>query len=1473
MPRFDVFVSYSRADQDAVERLGRALRARGLTVFVDRWYLVAGQSWPETLEQHLRDCRAVAVCIGASGLGAWQQREHYKALDRQAHEPGFPVIPVLLPGVVDPALGFLGLNTWVDLRQGLEDGVSIEILARAVRGLPPGDDAALAPDPRAAICPYRGLLPFREEDASFFVGREDFTATLIAKVRRSSLVAVVGASGSGKSSVVRAGLVPALRRDANNHVWDVLTLTPGPTPLHALLAALSPPPEEMSRAARLARIEGDVVLLREHGLTIDAFTRDIISEQPGTDRLLLVVDQWEELYTQAKSMDDRQRFLDMILQATADGSATVVLTLRGDFYGRALEDRVLADRLQNAVVNLGPMRREELKRAVTEPAAQVGLGFEDGLVDRILEDVGSEPGTLPLLEFLLTELWARRERGLLTHSAYAAIGGVRGAIATRAEAELEKLTPEQREALRRVMIRLVTPGEGQADMRTRAQVPPDAAADAIRLFADARLLTTGFDEATGHETLEVSHEALIREWKTYRGWVDADREFLRTVERVKDAMHAWAEEEADKDSRLLAPGRPLEEARELLSRPHAMIDDIRPLIEASIAHDDARLAEEQRRIEAEKQREIEQARKVAAAERGRRRAAVAGFLAALVLAIAAGWFGWSAEQAKDRVQLANDSAQAELRKSQEGESHLLANLSRQTTARGDAIEGMSLALQGLPRDLDRPDRPLVNETVLALVTALQSPYYTAKILRGHEAVIKSAAFSPDGRTLVTASMDGTARLWDTATGKETLVLRGHEGIVTSAVYSSDGRIVVTASDDKTARIWDVATGREIAVLRGHKDAVQLAVFSPDGGSVVTTSYNDADTLGTVENAARVWDAATGKEVAIMRGHDTVISSAAFSPDGKIVVTASLDRTARLWEAETGREIAILRHEAPVATTAFSPDGKTVLTAPYDKPAQLWDAATGKEMGVLRGHDGPIHFATFSPDGKMVVTASLDMTGRLWDTATGKSLATLRGHEELINSVAFNPEATIVATASMDETARLWDTGTGREISVLRGHHGGITAASFSPDGKTVATGSGDRTVRLWTASGWQEISTLRGHTLPINFVDFSPDGKMIATASLDGTAGLWELVTNKVLDLRGHRTFVFSAVFSPDGGTVVTASEDQTARLWDTATGEETVILRGHDQRVGWATFSPDGRIVVTASHDGTGRLWESASGRQTAILRGHKGVVFFADFSPDGRAVVTSSYDKTARLWDAETGKEIAVLEGHQDRLAGADFSPDGRTVVTASNDKTARLWDAETGKEIAVLEGHQDRLTGADFSPDGRTVVTASDDKTARLWDVATGKIIFVLRGHEDRITRTRVSPDGRIVATASADKTVRLWDAATGQEIMTLRGHEANAHAVAFSPDSKTLGTASAGHTARVWRTERPSLGELISEACQRLARIDQAPQHCQSAALHTGASSVVYSTRAGNELGLLQVGCRVPVQSVGRSLCLPLLQNGA
>ena len=410
--KFDVFFSYHWRDHEAVEAVARVLRDQGLKVFLDRWYLTPGQPWPQALEQALHGCRAVAVFVGPQALGPWQLREKDLALDRQAKEPQFPVIPVLLPGA-EAALGFLSLNTWVDLRGRLDDPAGLEILRAAIRGEPPGADlqeklrATLA-----AVCPYRGLRYFREEDAAFFFGRDLYINLLQESVARLPLLAVVGASGTGKSSVVRAGLIPRLRQNRTAPVWEAVTLVPGERPLRSLAAALLPLLEpELTEVDRLAEANKLAAHLAQANVGLSEVVGRVLQKQPGTDRLLLVVDQWEELYTLTREESDRRLFMDEILGATERGPLTAVLTLRGDFFGQALGYRPLADRLQDAVANLGPMNREELHQAVLRPAEKVNLSFEPGLVERILDDVGSEPGHLPLLEFALTTLWEQRRGG------------------------------------------------------------------------------------------------------------------------------------------------------------------------------------------------------------------------------------------------------------------------------------------------------------------------------------------------------------------------------------------------------------------------------------------------------------------------------------------------------------------------------------------------------------------------------------------------------------------------------------------------------------------------------------------------------------------------------------------------------------------------------------------------------------------------------------------------------------------------------------------------------------------------------------------------------------------------------------------------------------------------------------------------------------------------------------------------------
>ena len=655
---FDVFFSYATADHAAVERVARALHDRGIRVFLDRWYLAPGLPWPQALERTLAACKAVAVFIGAEGLGPWQQRERDLALDRQGREPGFPVIPVLLT-TADPGLGFLRLNTWIDLTKGLDDAEALLLLAAAIRGEPPGPlHLQQSTAVRAAVCPYRGLRPFREEDEPFFFGRAVFSETLTATALRQSFVAVVGASGSGKSSVVRAGLLPRLRRGAGTLVWDALTLVPTDRPLHSLAAALLPMLEpDLSEVDRLVEVgklaghfSGGIVPLRD-------VAERVLARQPGTDRLLLFVDQWEELYTLCADEGVRSTFIDLLLQAAASERVRIVLTLRGDFMGHALANRALSDRLQDAVVTIGPMTRDELAETITRPAEKTGLSFEAGLAEAILDEVGEEPGTLPLLEFLLEGLWAERRGTLLTHDAYARLGRVSGAIAQRAEAVFEQgLNDAEREAAQRLLVRMVRPGEGVEDTRRRTALPvADAVAEAtIRKLAAERLVVTERDAGSGAVTVEVAHEALIRRWQRLRGWIDRDRDFLRMRERIAAQAATW-KDDGEPPDRLLPPGRWLEEGKELLATRG---DDLEPelvaYIEASVAAEAEKLAAARARDEAER-----------AAERRRTRTARAMAAAMLLLALVAAGFAywWQAErdQAKQNLAQAQHHAETALR--------------------------------------------------------------------------------------------------------------------------------------------------------------------------------------------------------------------------------------------------------------------------------------------------------------------------------------------------------------------------------------------------------------------------------------------------------------------------------------------------------------------------------------------------------------------------------------------------------------------------------------------------------------------------------------------------------------------------------------------------------------------------------------------------------------------------------------------
>jgi WD40 repeat protein/serine/threonine protein kinase len=597
--------------------------------------------------------------------------------------------------------------------------------------------------------------------------------------------------------------------------------------------------------------------------------------------------------------------------------------------------------------------------------------------------------------------------------------------------------------------------------------------------------------------------------------------------------------------------------------------------------------------------------------------------------------------------------------------------------------------------------------------------------------------------------------WQPQTHVALMTLRGHLDGVEGVAVSPDGRRIATASGDTTAKIWDAASGREMFTLKGHRDWIRSVAFSPDGSRIVTASH---------DQTARVWDAATGQELFRLKGHSYVVASALFSPDGHRIVTGSWDKTAKVWDADTGRELFTLKgHTGRIWAVAISPNGQRIATASDDKTAIVWDAVTGHELLTLKGHTDEVISLAFSPDNERIATTSEDKTAKVWDAASGREVLTLKGHTSFVLCVAFSPDGQSIVTGSVDNTVKFWDAATGRELRILKGHGGAVISVAFFPDGRRLVTGAGDYTAKVWDA-----------------------DSGLIG----DETG-------QSLFTLRGHDKVIFCAAFSPDGHRIVTGSWDKTVKVWDADSGRELLTIKGNSGEVYGVAFSPDGQRIVIGGQDATAKVCDAASGKESLTLKGHGDLVSSVAYSPDGRRIVSSSADSTAKMWDAASGRELLTLSGHADNITRAVWSPDGQKIATCSDDQTAKVWDAGSGRELLTLKGHIGRVFAVAFAPDGRRIVTGAEDNTAKVWDAANGTNLLTLKGHAYWVLSAAFSPDGQRIVTGSYDLVAKVWDAASGRELLTLRGHTRGAMAVSFSPDGRRILTGSADHTAKVWQ----------------------------------------------------------------------------
>ena len=626
--------------------------------------------------------------------------------------------------------------------------------------------------------------------------------------------------------------------------------------------------------------------------------------------------------------------------------------------------------------------------------------------------------------------------------------------------------------------------------------------------------------------------------------------------------------------------------------------------------------------------------------------------------------------------------------------------------------------------------------------------------------------------------------------------------------------------------WQRQTHLELKTMRGHQGGVRSAAISPDGQRILTASE---------DRTAKVWETASGRELFALKGHGDWIRSAAFSPDGHRIATGSDDLTARLWDAATGKELLRLQgYGAQIWSVVFSPDGQRIVTGGLAPTASMWEAASGKELLTLRGHRGPIASVAFSSDGQRIVTASYDQTAKVWEAGSGKELFTLTGHTGPILSVALSLDGQRIVTTSWDRVAKVWEATSGKELFTFRGHGDSVLSVGFSPDGQRIVTGSADRTAKVWEAASGKELFTLKGHGNSIMSVAFSKDARQIVTGSMDETAKVWDAAMGKEVPSRKpHSAPILSVGFSPDAQRIVTTSWDATPRVLEAASGKELLTLNGHGAPVRSAAFSPDAQRIVTGSYDQTAKVWEAASGKELFTLKGHSGPVASVAFSRDGQRIATGSDDMTAKLWEASSGKELLTLRGHSYSVQSVTFSPDGDRIVTGSDGATTKIWEAANGKELFTLKGQfaWGRIYSVAFSPDGQRIVTGSDDLTARLWDAISGKELLALKGHAARIQSVAFSPDGRRIVTASWDQTAKVWEAASGKELLTFRGHGAGIQSVVFSADGQRILTGSMDGTTKVfeaasleqvtdWQKEDQAITEyLAAQEHERVAATER------------------------------------------------------
>jgi WD40 repeat protein/uncharacterized caspase-like protein len=1127
------------------------------------------------------------------------------------------------------------------------------------------------------ICPYLGLRAFSEEEAAFFFGREALVQQLSGAVMVQPFLAVVGASGSGKSSLVQAGLIAQLRQGKQipgSNTWWISHCRPGAYPLTALAQCLGGSASEQLEGILYQGVESLVYWLRSR-------------PEP---MVLLLIDQFEELFTLAAA-EDRQRFLELMLGAIqhADDRFKLVITLRSDFVAPCLEYPALARFIQQSSLLVpSVLDIAAYREIILRPAEKVGLEVEPELVEVLLQEL-SHTADLPLLEFALEQLWEHRRPGILSLQVYQQqIGGLRGALERRAQGLYDSLTPPAQDCARWIFLALTQLGEGTEDTRRRIaksdltvkKYAAELVEQTLQALVAAKLVVVDVEAESSQPeqspeqtpptspplyplvTVEVAHEILIRHWSTLRWWLEENRSRLRAQRQIEQAAQQWRQ--SGKQTDFLLRGVRLDAAEELYVKYTDELSlEMQQFIEAG-------LAERQRQ-----QRQL---------KRQLRRTQAAVLLIG-TLGLAAAGFGGFAYWQRQRALLNQISTLNALSESQLLDNQQLESLTTSLKA--------SQQLQQIRWFGVDAETAAVIQTQTA-ATLQQAVHQTQEInrLSGHSQRVTSVTVS--GQQIASGSEDGTVRLWK-IDGTLLRILKVQER-VTDVAFGFNGQLAA-ASADGLVHLWN-ADGRLERTLNAGKWVTSLA-FSANGKWLA---------IGSRDKTVKLWRVADGRLLKTLSGHQGFVNSVSFSLDSKLLASGGEDGIVRLWQPEQGkllRSLAVQRGR--VTSVTFGTDDQ-LAAAGEDQTMRLWRLSPGAGIQATTdfgeqasGHTKLVHQIHFSPDGQQLISASADGTLKLW-RRDGKLLTTFKGHGDAVLSAAFSEDGNRIVSAGADKTVRAW--------AVPPPEASGANAISAGTAGR-LATAGWDGKISLWQQGETRQlIRSWQADSKSIAALSFSPDGQQIASAGDDKIIKIWNLEGRLQNTLTGHTAKITSLSFSPNGQMLASASEDKTVRLWQVSNGQLIHTLTGHQDGVSSVAWQSDGQVLASGSYDHTIKLWKP-DGTLLRSLNGHQSAVSTLAFSLGQSVLASASWDNTVKIWSVTDGTLLHTLKGHQDGVTSLVFSSDGKMLASGSADRLIKLWNPADGSLIKTLLGAPDRILSLTFAD--RTLISAGE-ASLQDWDL---------------------------------------------------------------------------------------------------------------------------------------------------------------